>query len=411
MDEKRFVVALFGLTVALIAGYIAYRFVAALTVAVFLYYSTRRFYHDLERLRLPPRVRAVTALSVIAVPLILLLSSAVVLLVVETRRFLEEFPLAETLGEGNQWVERLTELSNLSLGNVVEAYRSGQFDPLIDFLLDNAALLTNTVSGLLLNLLITVVVTYYLLLDGSKFHEWVLRFDDDAIVREYFEAADAELEAVLYGNLLNVIAISIIAIATYTGYNVVAPEAVAVPYPTLAGALTGIASLIPVIGMKIVDLPLAAVTAVPAIMGSDTGLLVYVVGFLLVAVVVVDTIPDIVLRPYFSGKTTHVGLLMLAYIFGPVVFGFHGLFLAPIVLVLVLTFGDTALPRLLGVEPEEPAERLPDGQRRLDEFEWTVSGDDASGSAASGATEPSRDDDDWPGVPGDRDRPAGGRRS
>ncbi|GAA0525400.1 Predicted PurR-regulated permease PerM [Halorubrum aquaticum] len=409
MDEKRFVVALFGLTVTLIAGYIAYRFVAALTVAVFLYYSTRRFYHDLERLRLPPRVRAMTALSVIAVPLILLLSSAVVLLVVETRRFIEEFPLAETLGSGNQWVQRLSELSNLSVGNVVEAYRSGQFDPLIDFLVDNAALLTNTVSGLLLNLLITVVVTYYLLLDGSKFHEWVLRFDDDAIVREYFEAADAELEAVLYGNLLNVIAISIIAIATYTGYNLVAPEAVAVPYPTLAGAFTGVASLIPVIGMKIVYLPLAAATAVPAIMGNDTGLLVYVGAFLLVAVVVVDTIPDIVLRPYFSGKTTHVGLLMLAYIFGPVVFGFHGLFLAPIVLVLVLTFADTALPRLLGVEPD-PAERLPDGQRRLDEFEWTVSAGDASGT--SGPSGPARnDDDDWPGVPGDRDRPATGRRS
>ncbi|WP_281195247.1 AI-2E family transporter [Halorubrum sp. F4] len=402
MDEKRFVVALFGLTVSLIAGYIAYRFVAALTVAVFLYYSTRRFYYDLERLRLPARVRAVTALSVIAVPLILLLSSAVVLLVVETRRFIEDFPLAETLGSGNQWVQRLTELSNLSVGNVVEAYRSGQFDPLIDFLVDNAALLTNTVSGLLLNLLITVVVTYYLLLDGSKFHEWVLRFDDDAIVREYFEAADAELEAVLYGNLLNVIAISIIAIATYTGYNLVAPEAVSVPYPTLAGALTGVASLIPVIGMKVVYLPLAAATAVPAVMGNDTGLLVYVVGFLLVAVVVVDTIPDIVLRPYFSGKTTHVGLLMLAYIFGPVVFGFHGLFLAPIVLVLVLTFADTALPRLLGVEPE-PAERLPDGQCRLDEFEWTVPGDDGAG--ASGPD----DDDNWPGVPGDRS--ATGRRS
>ena len=403
MDEKRFVVALFGLTVALIAGYIAYRFVAALTVAVFLYYSTRRFYHDLERLRLPARVRAVTALSVIAVPLILLLGSAVVLLVVEMRRFIEEFPLAETLGTGNQWIERLTELSDLSVGNVIEAYRSGQFDPLIDFLVDNAALLTNTVSGLLLNLLITVIVTYYLLLDGSKFHDWVLRFDDDAIVREYFEAADAELEAVLYGNLLNVIAISIIAIATYTGYNVIAPEAVTVPYPTLAGALTGIASLIPVIGMKIVYLPLTAATAVPAIMGNDTGLLVYVAAFLLVAVVVVDTIPDIVLRPYFSGKTTHVGLLMLAYILGPVVFGFHGLFLAPIVLVLVLTFGDTALPRLFGVEPEDPAERLPDGQRRLDEFEWTVPDD------GKDAPKPDGDDDNWPGVPGDRS--VSGRRS
>jgi predicted PurR-regulated permease PerM len=107
--------------------------------------------------------------------------------------------------------------------------------------------------------------------------------------------------------------------------------------------------------------------SVPVALDGEFSLLVYVAGFLAVAVVVVDTIPDIVLRPYFSGKTTHVGLLMLAYIFGPVVFGFHGLFLAPIILVLALTFADTALLRLLGVEPE-PGPEVSAGQRRLDEF-------------------------------------------
>ncbi|MDZ5813401.1 AI-2E family transporter, partial [Halorubrum sp. AD140] len=213
----------------------------------------------------------------------------------------------------------------------------------------------------------TVVVTYYLLIDGSRFHEWLLRFDDDAIVREYLETADDELEAVLYGNLLNVIAISIIAVVTYLAYNAVAPAAVEIPYPTLAGALTGVASLIPVIGMKIVYIPIAAAMSIPIALDGDLSLLVYVAGFLVVTVVVVDTIPDIVLRPYFSGETTHVGLLMLAYIFGPVVFGFHGLFLAPIILVLALTFANTALLRLLGVEPD-PGPAIPEGQRRIDEF-------------------------------------------
>ncbi|MFC6754070.1 AI-2E family transporter [Halorubrum tibetense] len=371
MDEKRFVVALFGLSVAVVAGYIAYRFIAALTVAVFLYYSTRRFYYRLERFRLPARVRAVVSLSLIGIPLIGLLSATVVLLVVEARRVIERYPIGETLDGEAEWFEGLLDLSELTLDGLIAAYRAGEFDPLIQFLAEHASLLTNTITGFLLNLLITVVVTYYLLLDGSKFHDWLVAFDDQAIVREYLEAADAEMEAVLYGNLLNVIAISVIAVTTYTGYNLVAPAGAQVPYPALAGALTGIASLIPVIGMKIVYLPLAAATATPAVMGGDLDLLVYVGGFLLVAVVVVDTIPDIVLRPYFSGKTTHVGLLMLAYIFGPVVFGFHGLFLAPIVLVLALTFADTALPRLLGAEPEDPNvadARVPPGQRRLDEF-------------------------------------------
>lgn len=378
MNEKRLVLALFGLTVALLAGYVAYRFVAALTVAVFLYYSTRRFYNGLKRFRLPARIRAVTALSVIAVPLLLLLSSTVVLLLVEARQFIERYPIAESIGAEEQWVVRLQQLSELSVGGAITAYRAGQFDPLVQLIADNAALLTNTVSGFTLNVLITVVVTYYLLLDGPRLREWLLRFDDDAIVRAYLEAADAELEAVLYGNLLNVLAISIIAVATYTAYNVVVPPAAAVPYPTLAGALTGVASLIPVVGMKVVYAPVVGVTALPAVLGGDTGVLAYVGVLLVVTVVVVDTVPDIVLRPYFSGETTHVGLLMLAYIFGPVVFGFHGLFLAPIVLVLVVTFGQTALPRLLGAEPTAtPA--LPANQQTLAEF-GRVAGDDSSGS-------------------------------
>ncbi|WP_418284459.1 AI-2E family transporter [Halorubrum sp. DTA46] len=368
MDEKRFVIALFGLVVGAVTLFIAYRFVAPLTVAVFLYYSTRRLFHELERFRLPARVRAVVSLSVIGVPLIGLLSYTVLLLLIEARRFIEQYPIAEALGAENSWVGDLAELSNPTFDGIVAAYRSGQFDPLIEFASDQAGLLASTLSGLVLNLLITIVVTYYLLLDGSRFHEWLLSFDDDAIVREYLEAVDAELEAVLYGNLLNVIAISIIAVVTYTGYNLVAPAAVAVPYPALAGALTGIASLIPVIGMKIVYLPLAAATSVGPILGDQLALLAYVAGFLVVAAVVVDTIPDIVLRPYFSGKTTHVGLLMLAYIFGPVVFGFHGLFLAPIVLVLALTFADTALIRLLGGDGDDTGPEIPRGQRQLDEF-------------------------------------------
>lgn len=368
MDEKRFVIALFGIFVGAVTLFIAYRFIAPLTVAVFLYYSTRRLFHALERFRLPARVRAALSLSLIGVPLIALIGYTVLLLLIEARRFIDEYPVVETLGAENSWIGDLAALSDPSFDSLLSAYRAGQLDPVIDLAADQATLLASTLSGLALSLLITIVVTYYLLLDGSRFHNWLLTFDDDAIVREYLEAADAELEAVLYGNLLNVIAISIIAIVTFSAYNLVAPAAAEVQYPALAGALTGVASLIPVIGMKIVYVPLAAATAVPIVIENELSLLVYVVGFLLVAAVVVDTIPDIVLRPYFSGKTTHVGLLMLAYIFGPVVFGFHGLFLAPIVLVLALTFADTALIQLLGGDTADDEPTVPPEQRRLHEF-------------------------------------------
>ncbi|MWV41650.1 AI-2E family transporter [Natrialba sp. INN-245] len=348
MNEKRTVVTLFGVGVAVVTAYIAYRFIAALTIAVFLYYSTRRFYKSLERLHLPDKARAGLVISFLAVPLLVLITYTVALIVVEIRNFAAEYPVTEMLPQDVVWVQSLENPPELTIQGLAVAYQAGTFDPFIDFAVDHASLLTSVVSNVLLNLLIVVVVTYYLLIDGSKFHEWLLRFDDDAIVREYLETADKELEAVLFGNLLNVILISLIAIVTFMGYNLAVPSAVEIPYPALAGALTGIASLIPVVGMKIVYVPVAIAAAVPLVLDGTTSLIVYLVGFLVLTIVVVDTIPDLVLRPYLSGERTHVGLLMLAYIFGPIVFGFYGLFLAPIILVLGLTFADTALPRLLG---------------------------------------------------------------
>ena len=359
MDGKRLTVALFGVVTALIAAYTVYRFIAAMTVATFLYYSTRRFYAGLRRFRLPARVRAILTLSLLALPLLGLLSYTVILLAVEARQVIDEYPVFEAAPNEIAWFQGLDQLPDLTFDGIFSAYRAGDLDVFIDFLLEHAAFLTSVITSFLLNVLVVVIVTYYLLIDGSRARDWLLQFDEDAIVREYLEAADRELEAVLFGNLLNVIVISVLAISVFAGYNQFVPDPVQVPYPALAGALTGVASLIPVVGMKVVYVPLAAVASVPVLLGGDTSMLSYIVGFLALSVVAVDTIPDVLLRPFLSGNRTHVGLLLLAYIFGPIVFGFYGLFFAPIILVLVLTFADTALPRLLGADVD---------QQRIDDF-------------------------------------------
>lgn len=366
MNEKRFVVTLFGIAVGGIIGAIAYSFIAALTVSVFLYYSTRRYYKALRKLRIPARIRAVIVLASLAVPLLLLISYTLVLLVIEAREFIAAYPVIDLASSEFEWLGAIENIPELTIAGLYEAYQAGELDIFITFASEHAAVLTGVISGFFLNLFIVIVVTYYLLVDGARMRSWLLRFDDEAIVRDYLEAVDRELEAVLFGNLLNVIITSIIAIGVYQGYNAFVPAPVEVPYPTLAGGLTGLASLIPVVGMKIIYFPLAGIAAIPVIIGGDTSLLVYIVGFLLLAVIVVDTIPDLILRPLLSGKTTHVGLLMLAYTLGPVVLGFYGLFFAPIILVLGLEFANTALPRLLGATPdqEDPLEN----QLRLDDF-------------------------------------------
>jgi predicted PurR-regulated permease PerM len=367
MNEKRLVVAIFGVVVTVLLGLLAFRFVAALTVSVFVYYSTRRYYKSLRRFRLPARVRAFVVLGSLVVPLLLLVGYTLVLLVIEARRFVDRSSFVNVAADTAPWLANVERLPEFSAQGLYGAYQAGDLDMFIGFASENATLLTEIVSGFFLNAFIVVIVTYYLLVDGARIRSWLLRFDDDAVVREYLEAVDAELEAVLFGNLLNVIATALIAITVFHGYNALVPGGAAVPYPTLAGALTGIASLIPIVGMKVVYVPLTAVAAVPPLLASETSLLLYVGGFLVAAIVVVDTIPDLVLRPILSGESTHVGLLMLSYTLGPVVLGFYGLFFAPIVLVVALTFANTALPRLLGADgaPDEGSAR---DQLRLDDF-------------------------------------------
>ncbi|MFB6126531.1 MAG: AI-2E family transporter [Halolamina sp.] len=373
MDENRLVVAGFGVVVAVAVGMLAARFVAALTVAVFIYYSTRRYHQLLAKLRLPVRVRAVVAVGSLAVPLLLLISYAVVLLAVESRQFVRQYGLTDAAARNVSWFGGVTSIPPLSVQGLYRAYRSGDLAPFIRFASGHADFLSTLASEFFLNLFIIGVVTYYLLVDGHHVRRWLLRFDDDAVIREYLEAVDRELEAVLFGNLLNVIAIALIAIASFNAYNIVAPDPATVPYPAVAGTLTGVASLIPVVGMKIVYVPLAGVAATSAVVNGGEGALGYVLAFLILTIVVVDTIPDVVLRPLLSGENTHVGLLMLAYTVGPVVLGFYGLFFAPILLVVGLTFADTALPRLLGTggaddESEGEAEGLARNQRRLTDF-------------------------------------------
>jgi len=63
--------------------------------------------------------------------------------------------------------------------------------------------------------------------------------------------------------------------------------------------------------------------------------------------------PSIRLR--FSGNGgLHVGLVMFAYIFGPLMFGWYGLFLGPILLVVVVHFARLVLPELLDGQHIQP---------------------------------------------------------
>jgi predicted PurR-regulated permease PerM len=145
-----------------------------------------------------------------------------------------------------------------------------------------------------------------------------------------------------------------------------------VAYPYLTAVLTAFGSLVPVFRMRIVYLPLIMTLGTGAILGGEIQLLRYVIGLLLLMVIAVDFIPTLLLER-FRRRMTPLGILVLTYTIGLVFYGFYGLLLAPIVLVLIIVFISTALPHIIDRynSPTEDVEKSavdhPD-QTRLNKF-------------------------------------------
>jgi len=75
---------------------------------------------------------------------------------------------------------------------------------------------------------------------------------------------------------------------------------------------------------------------------------------LVVYFLVLDIIPQSLIQPYISGRQLNPMILLFAYILGPILFGWYGFFLMPIVFVLMLEAARIILPELLHGDPIEP---------------------------------------------------------
>ena len=338
---------------AAIVGYVFVSFVGTFVFGLFVYYATRPIYRRLKRVVRPPSLAAGVSLVLITLPAILL--------------------LAYTIAIGLQEFDRLVEMQNLDVGRIETLLA-----PYVDvstLVADPLSILTEqaTIEGVVgnlgeataylgffgtvaLHLFVVILLAFYLLRDGQRFADWfVHQFSDNrGLVETYVRRVDRDYSIIFFGNILNAFFTGIIGAIAYGVLNFISPFALGIPYPTLLGLLTGIASLIPIVGIKLVYVPLAGYLTYGSL--GATELLWFPAVFVLVSFVVVDVIPDLVLRPYVSGRGLHLGLVMLAYVFGPLLFGWYGLFLGPMILVLLVHFIRIVLPELVAGRDIRPVD-------------------------------------------------------
>lgn len=343
----RITIATTVLAVLALVAWISWGFIPVFIFAVFLYYSVRPIYTQLERVNIPPGIRAGTALSLFGLPFVCIIVYTAFIVIGEAHA------LAQMIDSQQSLVESLSVNENFEITqtDLRELVAEIQAETGVENGLVSVAEVISQLSSWFINLLVMLVLTYTMLVDGPRFKSWVVEIlDRDGVIEQYAQDVDKELSSALFGNIVNVFVTAAIAVVIFTGYNLVAPQGLSIPFPGLLGALAGIGSLIPVVGIKLVYVPLTAwLVSNSFALQNGNGLTAITVMFLL-SVVVIDFIPDIFIRALISGDATHTGLLIAAYIIGASVLGFYGLFLAPILLVLVLCAGQTLVPYILSGE-------------------------------------------------------------
>lgn len=325
-----------GVLVAAFATFVLYAFFGALVVGVFLYYATRPVYRWVEDRLDRPDVSATITLMTVGLPILLVLGYAALLGIREVDQFLVTTDLEELRGLLEPYV---------GIG------RNTDGQELLDLLRGNLGRVQEIATAIftwLLRLFVILVFAFYLLRDDHKIARWFRRsFENQPTAVTFMEHVDADLTTIYTGNLLTIGITGLIAVVVYSGLNAVAPPGTGVGFPVLLGLVTGVATLIPAIGMKLVYFPYTGYLAWQSVSG---GAVWFPVAFFVVTLVAVDTVPDVFVRSYLSKGDLNMGLMLLTYVLGAAAFGWYGVFFAPAVLVFVTHFAREVLPALLGSE-------------------------------------------------------------
>lgn len=349
-DSEKAVLVGLGTLLAIIMLWVFTSFIGAFVVALFFYYSARPIHHRLQK-RLNNSISAICSLLCLFVPVFVLL---LYVLSIGVREFIYLFNNLKS----NQFKEIISPYVNYQLLiDIQNSVASAQYGELLSnqgpsFISQTSGVIFDyfgLIGTFLIQSFIIVIVSYYLLKDGEQLvKKLIAKIEPSTTVKEFLIKVDSDFQTIFFGNLLNALLTSSIGIFSFLLLEMhFAPsESLTIGYPVLIGLLCGLGSLIPVIGMKIVYFPVTAYLLFKSVITADVSFS-YPIFFFIVSAIIVDGIPDLVIRPYISSGDLHLGLIMLSYIIGPLLFGWYGLFLGPIIVVVLTHFCSLIIPYIL----------------------------------------------------------------
>jgi len=343
---------LFGLALLAVLAWVGYRYVGWLVFGLFTYYVARPISRRLDR-HLPSRsLSAGLTLLFIIVPVVAFIAAFLGVAVGQALTLLSSDAVAAvlarlplpTVGLPTDPVALLTQLLQ---------------NPTVTTVLGEFGVVLGTAVATLFNLFLALILAFFLLVEDARLGRWfeanVLGRDSTAL--DYLTRVDRGLTSVYFGYTLTIFVVIVLAAIVYNLFNLVAPAGLRIPATVLLAVVTGVFTLIPLLGRSIVYALIVAVLGLEALQVDPVLLWVPLVFFVLM-VVVFDNLVRTYIRPYLSGKAYHMALVMFAYLLGPVLFGWYGIFMGPLLMVLIVEFVAHVLPQLAGGRLGPAGERV-----------------------------------------------------
>lgn len=334
---------LYASALAVVVAWFVHAFVGTFVLGLFVYYAARPVHRRVLRGVEHRTLAATLTMLAIVLPAIAVVAYAGLVAV-------REFTLAAGPRLTAAVLSRFpTDPQSLAavLERPVATLADGDLDALLRRMEAGVTTASAVATGIL-HLTLALAFTFFLLRDGERLEAWFRRQvgDEGTVAHTYLAGVDADLETVYFGHVVTVLLVIGLSVLVYNGYNAVVPAAVELPLPTLLALLTGLATFVPLVVGKLVYVPATAYLVWAAVRaGGD--LLWAPAVLLVVSFVMLDVLPQTVLRPILSGRSLHTGIVLFAYVLGVAFFGWYGLFLGPLVAVLVVQFLKLVFPELL----------------------------------------------------------------
>ncbi|SHG40103.1 AI-2E family transporter [Halobaculum gomorrense] len=330
-----------------VVGLFVYSFVGTLVFGLFVYYGARPIRRAVERRVDDRSVAATLTMLALVLPLLVLVGYAGVVAFREfatvvgpdaVQAVLSRLPgdprsVSAVLRDPRAFLRRLDRLGALREQALAVVRTAG------------------AAAGAVLHLTLSLSLAFFLLRDDERVAAWARGnvAGEESSAYALARAVDADLERVYIGNVATVFGVTVAALVVYNGYNALVAPAVALPVPTLLALLTGLATFVPIVVGKLVYVPAGAYLLREAAV-SDAGFAAPL-AFLVVSFLLLDVLPQTVVRPLLSGRTLHDGLILFAYVLGAALFGWYGLFFGPLLAVVVVQVAAHAFPHVITGEP------------------------------------------------------------